>query len=103
MGTNPYEITKAVTNPDQFFGRWDLVQRLVEGLTAPQQSSYAVYGGRRTGKTSLMHMVQYQLEQRLAADEHPVVVPLFMDMKLDPPTSPANFFERLINRLAKWE
>jgi hypothetical protein len=26
-----------------------------------------------------------------------------MDMELDPPTSPANFFERLLNRLGKWE
>ncbi len=50
MGTNPYEITKSVTNPKKFFGRWDIVEKLVEGLTAPQQSSYAVYGGRRTGK-----------------------------------------------------
>lgn len=103
MGTNPYEITKAVTDPHRFFGRWDLVRRLVDGLTAPQQSSYAVYGGRRTGKTSLMRMVQNRLQQRLTADERPIVVPLFMDMELDPPTSPANFFERLLNRLAKWE
>jgi AAA+ ATPase superfamily predicted ATPase len=103
MSTNPYEITKAVTDPSKFFGRWDLVKRFVDGLTASQQSSYAVYGGRRAGKTSLMRMVQNRLQQRLTADERPIVVPLFMDMELDPPTSPANFFERLLNRLAKWE
>jgi len=103
MGTNPYEITKAVTNPKKFYGRWDIIDKLVEGLTAPQQSSYAVYGGRRTGKTSLMRMIQYRLDERLTADERPVVVPLFMDMELDPPTSPANFFERLLNRLIKWQ
>ncbi len=26
-----------------------------------------------------------------------------MDMELDPPTSPANFFERLLNCLYKWQ
>ncbi|MBC8333154.1 MAG: TIR domain-containing protein [Anaerolineae bacterium] len=103
MPANPYLITQAVTNPEMFFGRWELVDRLVEGLTAHSQSSFAIYGGRRVGKTSLMRMVQQRLETRLNAGEQPIVVPLFMDIELDPPTSAADFFERLVNRLAQWQ
>ena len=103
METNPYNYTRPVTNPSMFFGRWELVEKLRDGLTASNPCCYALYGGRRCGKTSVMRMVEAQLNGRLDAGIRPVVVPLFMNMQLDPPTCTADFFERLLRRLLEWQ
>ena len=103
MLINPYNFTRPVTNPNMFFGRTELVEKLMQGLTSDAPSSFAVYGGRRMGKTSLMRMLEHQLNHRLDAATQPIVVPLYVDFQFYPPQSPAEFFQRLLGRLLEWQ
>jgi hypothetical protein len=103
MQTNPYNFTRPVTDPRKFFGRSWLVDKIVNGLTSGNACSYAIYGGRRSGKTSLMRMVERRLNDRLDNGLLPIVLPLYMDLQFDPPSSTADFFQRLIHRLIEWQ
>ncbi len=103
MSGNPYNFTRPVTDPAMFYGRGDVLRKIFNGLTDSNPGSYAVYGGRRSGKTSLIRMLERRLNERLDAHQQPFIVPLYMDMQFDPPSSPANFFQRLINRLVEWQ
>jgi hypothetical protein len=85
-----------------FFGRWGLVEKVIDGLTQGYLASSVIYGGRRSGKTSLMRMIERKLNERLASEDLPIVVPLYMDLQIDPPESPAQFFGRLIKCLGAW-
>jgi AAA+ ATPase superfamily predicted ATPase len=102
MDINPYSYTRPVTNESLFFGRWELVDKIISDLTEGNLSSSAIYGGRRSGKTSLLRMIEKKLKDRLSTDELPVVVPLYMDLQFDPLTSPSQFFEKLLSSLETW-
>ena len=54
MKYNPYNYHVAVRDDAMFFGREKMLPRLVRGLCAPLPTSAAIFGGRRSGKTSLL-------------------------------------------------
>jgi len=51
--TNPFSSRMPVTDPDQFYGRYDQVQRVAESIRYWQP--YAVSGEPRIGKTSFLY------------------------------------------------
>lgn len=71
-------------NPDDFVGRWDLVEEIVGDLCCVQPSSWSLIGGRRFGKTSVLKVIESQLLVRVSQSDsielH--VFPLFVDLKL---------------------
>lgn len=100
---NPYNFIWPVTDPKMFFGRQELLQRLEDGLTAAPPRSLALYGGRRTGKTSLLRMLERKLKGRVAGGWQSVVVPVYLDLQGEQPSSPADFFQRVRHHLQKWQ
>ena len=78
-GFNPFISGEPVRREDMFFGRYDLLQRIVD--TVPN-NSVMIYGERRIGKTTLL----YQLAGRLREvnDTDYWFVPLFIDLEGTP-------------------
>ncbi|MBN1933968.1 MAG: CHAT domain-containing protein [Anaerolineae bacterium] len=63
---NPYNYHLPVQRDAMFFGRSDLIQALTDKLTQPLPISAALFGGRRSGKTSLLRKLERDMRaQRL--------------------------------------
>ncbi len=73
---NPYIAGAPVRNEKMFYGREQLLQRLINTLP---NNSLMIHGPRRIGKTSLQH----QLKKRLESGAHPEYdyVPVFIDLQ----------------------
>jgi len=56
---NPYRLGAHIKADDYevFYGRRKEIQSLLSGLAADKPQSYILYGARRTGKTSVLHML----------------------------------------------
>ncbi|MDY7075918.1 MAG: hypothetical protein SXV54_03240 [Chloroflexota bacterium] len=71
------------TRPEDFIGRWPLVDEIVADLCRPRPDSWAVIGGRRFGKSSVLKVMESRLSARLAGcgqgDRH--IIPLVVDLK----------------------
>jgi DNA-binding transcriptional ArsR family regulator len=69
---NPYNYHVAVRDDAMFFGREEILGRLVSGLSAPVPLSAAIFGGRRSGKTSLLSKLRRMLsgEMQAAGERH---------------------------------
>ena len=59
VASNPFLNRTKITNPEEFFGREDIVENIVRCLTYPEPQSVAVVGERRYGKSSLLSMVDF--------------------------------------------
>jgi tetratricopeptide (TPR) repeat protein len=73
---NPYIAGAPIRHEEMFFGRQQLLERIMRTLP---NNSLMVYGPRRIGKTS----VQYQLQRLLQAREDPDYhfLPVFIDLQ----------------------
>jgi len=72
--TNPYIAGNPITGTEMFFGRQDVFRFVRETLVGRyQDNAIVLYGGRRTGKTSVL----YQMERHL----DPRYVPVFVDLQ----------------------
>jgi len=72
--TNPYIAGNPITGTEMFFGRRDVFRFVRETLVGRyQDNAIVLYGGRRTGKTSVL----YQIGRHLA----PRYVPVFVDLQ----------------------
>jgi ligand-binding sensor domain-containing protein len=76
---NPYISGEPVRDPDMFFGRHDLLRRILNAL---HQNSIMISGERRIGKTTLL----YRLGEELRASDDPewVFIPVMVDMEGTP-------------------
>ena len=66
---NPYNYHVAVREDRMFFGREEIIARLVRGLGAPVPLSAAIFGGRRCGKRP--NVVAVAVQQGTALAQHP--------------------------------
>ncbi len=75
-GFNPFVSGEPVRRQDMFFGRHDLLQRIIDTL---HNNSIMIHGERRIGKTTLL----YQLAARLREvdDAEYWFVPLYIDLE----------------------
>ncbi|MGB0383452.1 MAG: CHAT domain-containing protein [Ardenticatenaceae bacterium] len=82
MAQNPFYYNLPTT-PEDFVGRWALVDEVVADLSKPVPDSWAVIGGRRFGKSSVLNAIESRLLEQLAActrgQRH--ILPLLVDLK----------------------
>ncbi len=72
--TNPYIAGNPVTGTEMFFGRQDVFRFMRETLVGRyQDNAIVLYGGRRTGKTSVLYQISHHLDPRY--------VPVFVDLQ----------------------
>ena len=78
---NPYVAGSPVLEDDMFFGRRELVDRILQTI---HNNSLLIYGERRIGKTSIQH----QIKKRLRDLEDPVYEfhPVYVDLQGTPET-----------------
>ncbi|MEZ4706627.1 MAG: hypothetical protein R3A44_05440 [Caldilineaceae bacterium] len=88
---NPYVSGEPVRREDMFFGRHNLLQRIIDTL---HNNSIMIHGERRIGKTTLL----YQLASRLEEVDDPDYwfVPIFIDLE---GTGQELFFHFLIEEI----
>ena len=84
---NPYVAGAPVLEEDMFFGRRELVDRILQTI---HNNSLLLYGERRIGKTSIQH----QLKKRLRGLDDPLYEfhPVFVDLQGTPET---RFFQTI--------
>ena len=84
---NPYVAGAPVLDEDMFFGRRELVDRILQTI---HNNSLLLYGERRIGKTSIQH----QLKKRLRELDDPLYEfhPVFVDLQGTPET---RFFQTI--------
>jgi hypothetical protein len=73
---NPYIAGAPVLNEKMFFGRNDLLRRILNALP---NNSLMLYGPRRIGKTTLLHQLRKKLEQ--STDSQHRFFPVYSDLQ----------------------
>jgi AAA+ ATPase superfamily predicted ATPase len=96
---NPYDFDKPVEDPAMFFGRTAEIKEIINGLSSPTGVSFALYGGRRMGKTSLLRQIERRLLERVKTPETPKIIPLYIDLDFKEMHSRKDFFAYAIDEL----
>ena len=73
---NPYVAGAPVLDEDMFFGRQELVDRILQTV---HNNSLLIYGERRIGKTSIQHQLKKRLEQ--LDDPGYAFFPVYIDLQ----------------------
>ena len=91
-GFNPYVSGEPIRSGDMFYGRQQLLQRIVDTL---HNNSIMIHGERRIGKTTLL----YQLSNALRQIDDPDYwfLPVYIDLE---GTTQEEFFHYLIEEIA---
>ena len=76
---NPYVAGAPVLEEDMFFGRRELVDRILQTI---HNNSLLIYGERRIGKTSIQHQLKKRLEQ--LDDPRYAFFPVYVDLQGTP-------------------
>lgn len=93
--SNPYKWNRV--HLDLFYGRESLLEELISGMLNGQ--SFALMGGRRIGKTTLLRKIEYELHSRLTSlmDGGLVVIPVYVDtLSFADLTSPDIISDRIL-------
>jgi hypothetical protein len=97
---NPYFFTHAVPSLDMFVGRKEELDEVVNGILAPTiANSYAIVGGHRMGKTSLLLAVRQKLMESFSDGQSCVVGPVFLSTQEIPKLSQLAICRRVVERL----
>jgi ligand-binding sensor domain-containing protein len=75
-GYNPYISGEPVRREEMFYGRHDLLERIVSTL---HNNSIMIHGERRIGKTTLLYQLAHAL--RMVQDSEYWFVPVFVDLE----------------------
>jgi hypothetical protein len=89
---NPYNYHVPVRDDRMFFGREEILDRLVSGLSAPVPLSAAIFGGRRCGKTSLLSKLVRVLSGDIRAAGERRFVPCSLDLQTGRPLASSDDF-----------
>lgn len=102
---NPYNYHIAVRDDALFFGREAMLKRLADGLSAPTPLSAAIFGGRRSGKTSLLSKLRRVLGAGVCAAGERCFIPCSLDLQRGRPLAGSDdFFLWVLEELgAAWE
>jgi hypothetical protein len=77
-----------------FFGRRALRQEILEGVR--QGASFAIIGGTRLGKTSLLFQVRQALLEQMKAPQNTVIGPVFLSTHELPPLSQSIIYRKIV-------
>lgn len=91
-GYNPYISGEPVRRVDMFFGRHDLLRRIISTL---HNNSIMIHGERRIGKTTLLYQLANALQQ--VEDEEFWFVSVYIDLE---GTTEVEFFHLLMDEIA---
>jgi hypothetical protein len=91
---NPYDFTRPVREPAMFFGRRAIHQELLSGVQ--HGASFAIIGGTRIGKTSLLFQVRQVLLEQLKGEQSTVIGPVFLSTHEFPKLSQAAIYRRIV-------
>ena len=94
---NPFDPYGPVTEMEKFFGRAEYVQEILSGIRTPV--SYAVIGGRRIGKTSLLNYLVRKIELENQSSSDLTLIPVDVSLHRTTPRSRRAFFNALIRKL----
>ncbi len=89
-----YDFTKPVSDPRMFIGRQEIRNEILVG--ARRGDSYAVIGGTRSGKTSLLFEVKRILLEELGSNSAFVVGPVFLSTHQFPKLSQTAIYREII-------
>jgi len=89
------------THPEDFVGRWPLVNIVVADLCQPRPDSWALIGGRRFGKSSVLKAIEARLASRLNHCEERdwLIFPLLVDLKRCKPDSEQHIYACILHYL----
>jgi hypothetical protein len=100
---NPYDPSRP-TKPHMFFGREEEARELINGMIAPDGHSYALFGGRRFGKTSLLLEIESQI-LKLAVDPRLTLpykpLPVYVNLQYNSARSELGFYQKVVEALNK--
>jgi hypothetical protein len=94
---NPFDPYGPVTEMEKFFGRTEYVEEILSGIRTP--ISYAVIGGRRIGKTSLLNYLMRRIELENQSYSDLTFIPVDISLHGTTPRSRRAFFNMLIRKL----
>jgi hypothetical protein len=89
---NPYNYHLPVQDEAMFFGRTQLLRRLTSGLMQSRPLSAAVFGGRRSGKTSLLRKLERDMRAGRPAAGNRKLIPWYYDPQAGYPISSSDDF-----------
>lgn len=92
--TNPYDCSRPVRDPNMFHGRREILQEVLDGVR--QGSSFAIIGGTRIGKTSLLFQIRHALLEELKGHQHTVIGPVFLSTHEFPRLTQALIYRRIV-------
>lgn len=89
------------TKPEDFVGRWALVDAIFNDLISSRPVSCAVIGGKRFGKTSILKATEYRLNERLLhiKSGERYILPCIIDLQRCQPESEESLFVGILRYL----
>ena len=97
--TNPYDFTRPVRDPAMFQGRRETRDEVLDGVR--QGSSFAIIGGTRIGKTSLLFQIRHALLEQLKATPSTVIGPVFLSTHEFPRLSQTLIYRRVVEEFKR--
>ncbi len=91
---NPFDFARPVRDPAMFFGRRELRREVLEGVR--RGASFAIIGGTRIGKTSLLFQVRNALLEELRSTQNTVIGPVFLSTHEFPRLSQSLIYRKVI-------
>lgn len=99
MTRNPFRYLQYVT-PEDFVGRWPLIESIAHDLTNENGDSHAIIAGQRCGKTSALNALAHQLRQgTIMESADSLALPLYIDFKAGSFDSAGAVFALILNRV----
>lgn len=97
---NPFRYNQPAA-PELFVDRWPLVECIVGDLIQFTCDSWAVIGGKRFGKSSVLQAIEYRLQEyhRQCQSGERLVLPVLMDLKRCQPESEQHIYACIVRYL----
>ena len=89
---NPYITRSPVKSPDLFYGRNEIIKRILRDVARKQMQSHCIIGEGRIGKTSLLYQIMNSHVQEEHIGKIESLIPVKTDVTLFPSEPPEVFF-----------
>jgi len=96
---NPFDFARPVRDPAMFFGRREIRNEVLEGVR--QGASFAIIGGTRIGKTSLLFHVRNNLLEGMKGLQSTVIGPVFLSTHEFPRLSQVAIYRRIVEEFRR--
>jgi hypothetical protein len=94
---NPYIAGNPVGNGDAFIGRSDIVKKVLQVFSRPQENAIVLYGQRRIGKTSVLQYLKKTLSQDKSTGQY---FPIYFDLQDKATATLSDVLTELANTIA---